>query len=255
MSVQFEYIEGNRQHTSTWAKFYVKGLEKWRVRADYDCGVRNCNYWQYDCDGVPAGTIFTIFDQEGRGGHKTAFVFRICRVVDGDRQELLASREFGRIAGPFEVLATGSTATKAPRLMKWWNELRPASADPLAYARLCAKYIDKRGMKVPPLSELPEFEPEKPVTLLIKRAGEVGIDSGQLVIVDEAMAGSVGTNFFSQQYADLGYPSGMMFKTGGDGDFPIYAIMDGKRVMGCFVYFDDQIDPATFVGRFTKKGG
>ena len=146
-----EYVQGQETHTSNWGKFYMKGLEKYAVREDFDENRhdRHKSYQGFACNDVPAGTIFTIFIQGGTKHGTDSFTFLLCEVVDDD---LPAHREEGVYrqawcSGPYRILCAGEGKVRAPRLMEWWITQRPAGVDLRGFALHCAAHIDKRGLK------------------------------------------------------------------------------------------------------------
>jgi hypothetical protein len=120
-----EYISGDESHTSTWAKFWVHGLDKWGVRENDGCpeSDKHSTYHQFVCLDIPEGTVFTIFEQDGDKRGTNRYGFYICK----------ASREICRIesgydarrhcSGNFEILLEGIGKTKTPRLLGWWTYL------------------------------------------------------------------------------------------------------------------------------------
>lgn len=149
-----EFVQGQESHSSNWGKYYVKGLEKWQVKEDFECEIndRHHNYNGYVCNDVPEGTIFTIFEQSGNKHGTDTFYFLICQATDEQVEKDKA--DYGRafIEGNFKILVRAEGKTKAPRLMGWWNDSKDHS---LAFANHCAIYINKRGIK-----ELPPLETE-----------------------------------------------------------------------------------------------
>lgn len=142
------YVSGNEQHSSSWGKFYVKGLEKFVVKEDHVSN-RHDNHHNYQCwEGeVPMGTVFTVFEQDGDKHGTDTFKFTILQAVeDGDEQHIRASYGSGEMSGHWIVLASADTKTKAPRLMDWWQK-KPANVDAAIWAKHLAQYIDKRGVK------------------------------------------------------------------------------------------------------------
>lgn len=150
-TTEIEYINGQEQHTSNWGKFAVKGLEKLVVKEDHDRNQRD-NHHGYQCYfgiAVPDGTVFTVFYQDGNKRGTDTWHYMIC-VTDSTQPE--QTIEYGYtgtyVHGRFRVVASAKTATKAPRLMDWWD--KRGNADPLTYAEHCAQWIDKRGVAVLP---------------------------------------------------------------------------------------------------------
>lgn len=148
-----EFVQGNESHTSNWGKFYVRGLEAVAVKEDHESNIRDGHH-SYQChvaNEVPAGTVFTIFEQDGNKRGTDTFIFKIC-VAGGETQKHKSVYGSGFVEGQFTVIAQATGKTKSPRLMRWWDE-RPAGGDLLAYARHCAAHIDKRGVDVLPSME------------------------------------------------------------------------------------------------------
>ena len=75
-----EFVQGSEQHTSFWGKYYVKGLEFWQTKEDFTENISSKHeYYQgYVCLDVPAGTIFTVFEQSGNKRGTEIFSFMIC---------------------------------------------------------------------------------------------------------------------------------------------------------------------------------
>lgn len=150
-----EFINGSEEHSSNWGKFYVKGLEQWRVKEDHK-NSRSDHHHSYNffMADAPDGTVFTIFEQNGDKHGTDEWSFLICVVrSDREEQQTKASYGYGFCKGPYDVVAQGVGKIKAPRLMDWWIK-RPANVDPLAYATHCGVYIEKRGIKSPPALEV-----------------------------------------------------------------------------------------------------
>ncbi|MGE5658145.1 MAG: hypothetical protein ACM37W_16200 [Actinomycetota bacterium] len=153
-----EYISGQEQHSSSWAKFYVKGLDKWAVRETdgEPQSDKHSSYSQFVCLDVPESQVFTIFEQDGDKMGTDAFKFHICKT----------SKEFGAIkseygrrhcTGNFEIICEGLGKTRAPRLMDWWQKAEKLTNEQkLAFAEHCAQHIHKRGIKKLPEFKLPE---------------------------------------------------------------------------------------------------
>lgn len=147
-----EFVHGQESHTSTWRKFYVKGLEKWKVAEDFD-EERNDKHYCYNgycCIAIPEGILFTIFSQAGDKRGTDHFEFYICECTDDQVQSTIElSPCFCR--GNFRIIAQGLTKIKASRLMDWWINSRDKS---LMFAEHCASHIDKRGLKqIPPINK------------------------------------------------------------------------------------------------------
>lgn len=143
-----EYVSGNEQHSSSWGKMYVKGLEKLVVREEHERNQRD-HHHSYQCyvgNEVPSGTVFTIFYQDGSKRGTDSWDYLICVVDDAaEEQEIAYSYTGTFVRGRFRTIVKASGKVKAPRLMGWWDK-RPVTVDPLAYAEHCAAWIDKRGV-------------------------------------------------------------------------------------------------------------
>jgi hypothetical protein len=152
--MNIEFLQGADSHTSNWAKFYVKGLDKWRVRETdgEPSSDHHANYQQYVCLDVPENTVFTVFEQSGDKRGTSTFNFFICK-ASFEPSEITADYE-RYCRGNFEVICEGLGKTKAPRLMDWWLALGEGRKrkELLAYAEHCKQNIDRRGVK-----ELPVF--------------------------------------------------------------------------------------------------
>ena len=151
-----EYVSGTESHTSSWGKFYVKGLEKLVVKEDHARNERG-NHASYQCyvGSIPAGTVFTVFEQSGDKRGTDTYTYRICQ-ADPNAPEINIESAYGSgmISGRFVILAQANSKVKAPRLMGWWDA-RPADIDPATWAQHCAAHIDKRG-----LAEIPALVAE-----------------------------------------------------------------------------------------------
>lgn len=147
-----EYVNGQESHSSYWGKYYVKGLEDWSVKEDFEQNKSNkhANYQGYVANDIPEGTVFTIFEQNGNKRGTDDFIFTICVTTDAEVYEDKAAYGDGLIQGNYKVICTsGNSKVKASRLMDWWISNK-ASID---FAEHCAKHIDKRGLKsLPPMS-------------------------------------------------------------------------------------------------------
>ena len=98
---------------------------------------------------VPDNAVFTIFYQDGDKRGTGSWHYMIA-VTDSSQEEQTIKYGYTGtfVRGRFRIVAEGKTLTKAPRLMGWWD--KRGTADPLAYAEHCAKWIDKRGVAVLP---------------------------------------------------------------------------------------------------------
>lgn len=146
-----EFIHGQEWHSSTWEKFYVKGLEKLQAEEEMD-GTRRDNhhdYRGYACN-APNGTVFSVWSSCGRKARTEAKMFAIC-VADTESDSHINGVANGPcyVDGNFRVIVQAETAVKAQRLLGWWMA-RPQNSDPLEYASRCAKYIGVRGTKILP---------------------------------------------------------------------------------------------------------
>ena len=159
MAGNLEFVQGSESHSSNWGKYYVKGLEKWQVKEDFEGNVhdRHHSYQGYVCNDVPDGTVFTIFEQNGDKRGTDTFIFSVCVVDQGEVNKDTSSYGNGFTSGNYKVLCTsGNSKTKGPRLLGWWQKCPPGKE--MEWALHCAAHIDKRGQKeIPPL---PETKPE-----------------------------------------------------------------------------------------------
>ena len=144
-----DFLHGLESHSSTWAKFYVRGLEKWKVKEDFD-GERNDKHYTYNgycCIDIPEGKLFTIFSQAGNKFGCDSFEFYICVTTHAQIESITLDPCF--CTGNFKIIAQGKTKIKGQRLMDWWVNSADKS---LKFAEHCAAYIDKRGLKqLPPI--------------------------------------------------------------------------------------------------------
>lgn len=154
-----EFVQGSESHSSSWGKYYIKGLEKYQVKEEQPGGnyydKHNC-YTGYVCLDIPEGTMLTIFEQSGNKRGTDTYKFSIC--VTSDAQYIDNEAEYGNgfIKGNYLVVASANTKILAPRLMNWWIESKDKS---LAFAQWCAVNINKRGIKeLPPMPPTPERE-------------------------------------------------------------------------------------------------
>ena len=146
---RIEFVQGCERHSSSWYKFYVRGLEKWECPEDFPENARDKHhfYQGYVCLAVPFGSIFSTFRQDGNKYGTDNFDFWICVIDGSDYKEIRAERK-AYCAGNFKVISHGQGKTKAPRLMRWWSESTDHSLD---FAKHCEEYIRVRGMKdLPP---------------------------------------------------------------------------------------------------------
>jgi hypothetical protein len=144
-----EYVSGNESHSSSWGKYYVRGLEKWAVKEDFSENRKDKHhsYQGYVCLDVPEGTLFTIFEQNGDKRGTDDFLFSICITTDAEVADDSAAYGNGLCKGNYKVLVCANTKTLAPRLMGWWIESTDKS---LAFAEHCKNHIGKRGLKTLP---------------------------------------------------------------------------------------------------------
>lgn len=154
--MNIEFRQGSESHSSTWAKFFVKGLEDWAVKEE-TLSDNHSSYQEYVCLDVPEGTIFTAFEQDGTKRGTDTFRFSIC-TADNEASELKASyTSSGWTIGNFKVLVKAEGKVKAPRLMDWWLDNGQPRNPTLEYALHCAAHIDKRGLKnLPPFTPITE---------------------------------------------------------------------------------------------------
>ena len=138
-----EFVQGQESHSSSWGKFYVKGLEKWQVKEDFteNRQDKHHSYQGYSCLEIPENTVFSVFAQSGDKRGTDDYRFYVCATTDSQTEDI---KGYGWIDGNFKVVAMGETKTKAPRLLGWWAN---SPIKTLEFAQKCAVYIDKRGIK------------------------------------------------------------------------------------------------------------
>lgn len=144
-------MQGREQHSSYWGKFYIRGLEKFQVAEDFPENHRDnhTNYTGYVVVDAPAGTLFTIYEQNGDKRGTDEFKFAIAQ-IDDEYHDWKASYGRAFCRGNFKILVQSDSLTKAPRLMDWWIK----GDGSLEYALHCGVYIQKRGVKnLPPLAK------------------------------------------------------------------------------------------------------
>lgn len=168
-----EFRNGQESHSSSWGKFYVKGLEKWQVREDFTRD-KHESYTDFAAE-VPDSTIFTIFSQSGDKRGTQNFDFYICEVRspgDTPSNSIFGGHSRGncKCVGNFLVLCRGEGKTKAPRLMDWWGKLAEKCSEfkneegllkkgtKARFAFWCAEYLEKRGVKELPTMPV-EYDP------------------------------------------------------------------------------------------------
>jgi hypothetical protein len=176
-----EFVQGNESHSSNWGKYYVKGLESFQCKEDgsYD---KHSSYTEYQCNDIPEGVVFTIFEQSGNKRGTEVFNFRICVADDSQVFTNAANYGDGNCAGNYRVVAEGVGATKAPRLMSWWTDQFPKNADRLAFAQHCAEYIDKRGIKDVPAMAILITQEERDRLLLADELEKLVIRFGAAAV-------------------------------------------------------------------------
>ncbi|MGL5059045.1 MAG: hypothetical protein ACRC62_03605 [Microcoleus sp.] len=146
MTGNIEFVQGQESHSSYWGKYYIKGLEEFKVKEDFEANRKDNHhsYQGYVALEIPEGTIFTIFEQNGNKRGTDNFCFSICVVDQGEINEDKASYGEGFCTGNYRVVAKGKTKTLAPRLMDWWIN---SPIKTLEFAEHCAQHINTRGLK------------------------------------------------------------------------------------------------------------
>ena len=147
-----EFLIGKEFHSSSWSKFYVRGLED--ITSLEENGRQdNHHYYNFYCIDPDVqtskieGCLFTVFIQEGDKHGTKRFQFYICEVdFQSEIQFIEAKQGEGYIEGHFKVLAEGVGKTKAPRLMGWWQQEQTKE-----FALACGEKIKVRGAKQPPV--------------------------------------------------------------------------------------------------------
>lgn len=167
-----EYINGQEEHSSSWAKFYVKGLEKVAEKGEYSNYSKHNHYQSWVVAHAPEELIFTIFVQNGDKMGTRNYEFHICKVAVPDVCEIRDEAN-NYCTGNFKILCSGIGKVKAPRLLSWWKK---APADRLEeYAIACGELINKRGHKEAPILDK---KPEQPS----------GIDEGDRALLRATIA-------------------------------------------------------------------
>lgn len=149
-----EFVQGSESHSSSWGKYYIKGLEKYQVKEEQPGGNqydKHQSYTGYVCLDIPEGTMFSIFEQSGNKRGTDTYKFSICVTSDAQYSDNEAKYGNGFVKGNWEIVAEAEDKIKSPRLMNWWIESKDKS---LAFAQWCAANINKRGIK-----ELPPMPP------------------------------------------------------------------------------------------------
>lgn len=147
-----EFVHGQESHSSSWGKFYIKGLEAFQTKEDFteNRNDKHHNYNGYVCNDVPVGTIFTVFEQSGDKRGTDIYEFAICEISNDEANKWKPSYGSGKLIGNYRIVTIENTKTKAPRLMDWWINSRDKS---LAFAKWCDAHINKRGIKeLPPMA-------------------------------------------------------------------------------------------------------
>jgi hypothetical protein len=146
MAGNIEFVQGQESHSSSWGKYYVKGLEKWEVKEDFpqNKSDKHHSYQGYVCLDVPSGTMFSIFERFGSRHGADCFEFMICVVDQAEIGSHQGGYPDGFCKGNFKIIVEAKTKTLAPRLMGWWIDSADKS---LAFAQHCAEHINKRGLK------------------------------------------------------------------------------------------------------------
>lgn len=156
MNIKFK--EGEESDSSTWAKFSVKDIDVWKVKRDGDYD-KDSTVTEYQCNDVPIGKVFTIFEQSGDKRGTQIFKFTIA-AADHEVSEIISQCSDSRYCkGNFKILCQASTKVKAARLMEWWTGYMGDRKE--EFAIHCAANIDKRGLKECPAFEVPEVENEE----------------------------------------------------------------------------------------------
>lgn len=150
-----EYVSGKESHTSNWGEFYVFGLDEWAVKEDSPVNrVDSHHLYQLRiCNDVPAGTVFAVWERNGDKRGTQRNIIRLMEVADDGPAVFRLDAQYGngRIVGLFRLIAEAEGKVKASRLWRWWKQSQDHS---LAFARHCAKWIEKRGIDtLPPMEQ------------------------------------------------------------------------------------------------------
>lgn len=138
---------GSEQHTSTWAKFRVEGIE---MVAEGRANIRqNQNYHDYALESPPDGVVFSVWMSSGNRRGADTMRFLLC-VTDQEAPEIEVDDGYCFVRGCFRIIADADTLTKAKRLLGWWVDWAPKhGGQSEKTAKLLAEQIDIRGRKDP----------------------------------------------------------------------------------------------------------
>lgn len=131
---------GHEQHTSTWGKFFVRGI---KIVAE---DVRRDNHVAYTTGAVeaPDGTLVTVWAASGDKHGTNSADYYILRADSAQPAAEIATR-YGYIRGRWEILAHGDGKARAPRLLSWCDG-KPLTE---ALARHFGQQIHLRGKAQP----------------------------------------------------------------------------------------------------------
>jgi hypothetical protein len=147
-ALRIEYLQGSETHSSSWAKFYIKGLEEIVVKEEHDSNLSDRHHgYQYYYGNLKGeeSNLFTIFSQDGDKRGTANFEFYICQLDAYSFNRI--EGKYGFCEGNFSIIASAIGKTKAPRLMGWWVDNKHLQSP--EYARCCGESINKRGQKYP----------------------------------------------------------------------------------------------------------
>lgn len=131
---------GEESHSSTWGKFYVRGIE---IVAEERFSDNHLRYTEGAAQ-VADGTLFTVWASAGnkRGADSSDYYILL---VDSRHLGSEIDNGYGFVRGQWQVLAHGDGTVRAPRLLGWAK----GKALTEALARHLGSEIKRRGVKNP----------------------------------------------------------------------------------------------------------
>lgn len=165
-----EYVSGEDSHDSSWGKFWVFGLKGDRKRGGTPKADKLTTYHRFICS-VPAGTVFTIFEEDGEFAAPDTYNFRICQASQEVNVIRSAFDPERYCSGNFEIICDGAGKTKGRKLFDWWksfvgDEDTRTNEEKLAFAAHCYAHLNKKGIKTLPPFEMKSTIDEEPTSQL-----------------------------------------------------------------------------------------
>ena len=136
---------GAESHSSTWGKFYVKGVE---LVAEERTSDRHSNYTEGAVQ-VEDGKILTVWASAGnkRGTDEADYWILM---ADTSQPISEIDNRYGNLKGRWQILAHGDGKVRAPRLLGWAKGKTLTAT----LARHYGSEIKRRGVATPaPLAE------------------------------------------------------------------------------------------------------